>query len=192
MKSHEMPDAMLLDFGGVLVDVINRPDGLHKVALEVHELLLQSHIDSVGFNRVERDLKAGWKGYGGWKSGEGRRPRPREIGHREFWEEFVATGWLQPARDTVGAHASALCERLDLATKDRPPKPDSLVTLHALSLRGVRIAVVSNALCGAGTRGPRPAVRLRDLPCCPDLLRRSGHAQAESGCVRTRGSGCGH
>ncbi|TMB96735.1 MAG: HAD family hydrolase [Chloroflexi bacterium] len=120
------PDAILLDFGGVLVDIVHRPGALREIALEVHALLRREHANSLDAGRVERDVRAGWDAYDRWKSAEGRRARPREMTHREFWEELVGADWPAPARATVADHATELCKRLDVATKD--------------------------ALCGAGSR----------------------------------------
>ena len=64
----------------------------------------------------------------------------------------VGADWPAPARATVADHATELCKRLDVATKDRPAKADSLEMLRALRGRGLRAGIVSNALCGAGSR----------------------------------------
>ena len=145
------PKAILLDFGGVLVDIVGRPWGLREVAEEVHSLLRHDG-GALGLDRVERDVRAGWKAYHDWKGAEGRRARPREMSHREFWEELVAADWPERARHVVGQHASRLAELIDVATKDRPAKPDSLEMLRSLRERGIAAAIVSNALSGAGSR----------------------------------------
>lgn len=146
------PRAVLLDFGGVLVDVVGRPWGLREVAGELRDLLRRDGC-ALPPDRIERDVRAGWKAYAEWKSAASRRSHPREISHREFWEELVAADWPERSRAVVARHASALAERIDLATKDRPARPDSSETLRALNDRGIRCAIVSNALSGAGSRG---------------------------------------
>ncbi len=146
------PAAILLDFGGVLVDVHMRSMGLQEVATQVHELLRRERANSLRTDRVERDVRAGWAAYADWKRAQSRRPRPRELRHDEFWGEFVAGDWPAPAREVVVAHASGLCERIDVATKDRPAKADALSTLDALARLGIPMAVVSNALAGSGSR----------------------------------------
>lgn len=145
------PKAVLVDFGGVLVDAEHRPWGLREVAEDVHELLRHAGVP-LGLDRVERDVRAGWTAYGSWKGPEGRRAHPREIGHREFWEELVAADWPPRSRDAVGRDADRLCERVDVATKERPPKPDSLDLLRTLAERRIPCAIVSNALSGAASR----------------------------------------
>ncbi len=97
-------------------------------------------------------MRAGWQAYADWKRAQNRRPAPREIRHDEFWGEFVAADWPDAARAVVIAHAAALCERIDVATKDRPPREDSLATLQALRGMGLRAGVVSNALAGGASR----------------------------------------
>src|SRR5213593_3925776 len=107
-RDHSLPQAMLFDFGGVLVDVVSRPWGSREVAEEVTELLRRERCP-VGIDRVERNVRAGWKAYSDWKSAEGRRAHPREMSHREFWEELVAADWPECARAIVAHDASRLC-----------------------------------------------------------------------------------
>ena len=110
------PRAILLDFGGVLVDVIHRERGVAEVAAEVHTLLQTAGGSLLESARIETDVRAGWQAYGYWKKVQARRPFTSEIRHREFWEELVAGDWPAAAREVVGRHASRLCERLDLAS----------------------------------------------------------------------------
>ncbi len=145
------PKAVLVDLGGVLVDVVLRPWGTREVAKEVHDLVRRAG-EAIGVDRVERDVRAGWKAYGDWKAAEGRRAHPREISHREFWEDLVAADWPEQARAVVADEAARLCERIDVATKDRSPKPDALETLRELAARGIPCGIVSNALAGASSR----------------------------------------
>lgn len=148
----EPPRAILLDFGGVLVDVHHRALGLAEVSREVHELLRREGGNSLGAERVERDVRAAWAAYDDWKRAQSRRPKPRELRHDEFWGEFVAADWPARARDPVVARASALCERIDVATKERPAKADARAALAGIAQRGIPMACVSNALAGSGSR----------------------------------------
>jgi len=183
------PRAILLDFGGVLVDVIHRDCGVRTVAAEVHDLLASAGAAFAGPDRIEADIRAGWEAYRHWKQAQNRRPFPREIRHREFWEELVAGDWPPAPRDVVGRQASRLCRRLDVLTKDRPPKEGAVELLRALAGRGLPLGIVSNALAGAGTRrlmrqhGFEPYVRVQtysDEVCMrkpnPDIFRRTAEA----------------
>ena len=152
MRRTLRPHAVLLDFGGVLVDVVPQPLGLVEVASEVHELLRKSGANSLGPYRIERDVRAGWQAYDDWKRAQNRRAEPREIAHREFWEDFVGADWPPAAHEVLVAHATPLCERIDVATKDRPPREGSLELLRRLRELGIPTAVVSNALAGAASR----------------------------------------
>lgn len=147
-----MPRAVLLDFGGVLVESIHRPLGLVEVATALDDLLRRNGANSLRRSRIVRDLRAGWRAYDDWKRAQSRRAAPREIAHREFWEDFVAADWPGPARAVVAAHASMLCERIDVATKDRAPREGALALLHELRRLALRTSLVSNALAGAGSR----------------------------------------
>jgi HAD superfamily hydrolase (TIGR01549 family) len=161
------PRAILLDFGGVLVDVIHCDGELVEVAAEVQELLVTAGADFLERPRIAEDLRAGWQAYQNWKKAQVRRPFPLEIGHREFWEELVAGDWPAASRDVVGRHASGLCQRLDLATLDRPPRNGALELLRRLAEMDLPVGLVSNALGGAGSRmlmrrhGFEPYVRVQ-------------------------------
>jgi len=146
------PRAILLDFGGVLVDVIHRDGELAEVAAEVHELLMAAGANVLEPARIEADVRAGWQAYRDWKNAQARRPFPREIRHREFWEELVAGDWPAASRGIVGRHSSRLCQRLERATLDRPPRKGALELLRRLAELALPVGVVSNALAGAESR----------------------------------------
>ena len=57
--TRQAPDAVLLDFGGVLVDVVARTGGLLEIALDVHALLKREHANAIDLARIERDVRAG-------------------------------------------------------------------------------------------------------------------------------------
>ncbi|NUR83823.1 MAG: HAD-IA family hydrolase, partial [Nonomuraea sp.] len=84
-----------------------------------------------------------------WKDAMSRPFAPAEMTHRMFWGDFVAADWPGSARESVLAHATALCKRmgeLRQARKTRDGIPELLAFAES---RGVRAAVVSNALSGA-------------------------------------------
>lgn len=146
------PVAVLLDFGGVLVDVVHRPSGLRETADIVTRLLAERDAERPREDEVERDVVAGWDAYQRWKNAQTNDPHPREMGHVEFWTQLVASRWPKAARAVLASEASSLCERLDVLTKDRPPRPGSLALLQTLRRMGIPAGIVSNALAGAGSR----------------------------------------
>jgi HAD superfamily hydrolase (TIGR01549 family) len=74
------------------------------------------------------------------------------MDHVRFWTVLVGARWPAAARDLVGSEASYLCERLDVLTKDRPPRPGMLALLQTLRRTRIPAGIVSNALAGAGSR----------------------------------------
>ena len=146
MSDATIPAALLLDLGGVLVDVRDRPHGIAEASEHVHTLIARSSGVPLEPARVQADLCAGLRAYREWKHAEGRRPRPREIGYREFWEKLVAADWPRPARSAVVSHAAVLCEMLDVVTKDRVPNDGALELLRRVASLGIRCGIVSNAL----------------------------------------------
>lgn len=143
------PKALLLDFGGVLVDTVERPAWAAELALEVHALLAGAGFDGLTADDVETDIRAGARADSYWKDSTSRQFAPEEMTHRRFWAEFVATDWPEQARALVTIEATPLCRRMGELRRDRELRPGTERLLTACRERGVRAAVVSNALCGA-------------------------------------------
>ena len=152
MSDFRRPAAVLLDFGGVLVQGWPRESAYQEVAAEIDALLTRACGESPGLGQVEADLRAAMRAWRDWKNAQSRRARPREINHREFWEDFVAADWPLAARSVVVAHASDLCQRVDLAMQERTPTDGALELLQRLAALGIRTGCVSNALAGSGSR----------------------------------------
>ncbi|MFI0352645.1 HAD family hydrolase [Actinomadura sp. 9N407] len=143
------PRALLLDFGGVLVETIKRPDWTAELAKEVHALLTgagRSGLDAAG---IETDIKAGAAGEKCWKDAMSRPYAPAEMTHAGFWGDYVAADWPASARQLVVAHATPLCARMGELRQERRTRPGIPELLDAAAERGVPCAVVSNALSGA-------------------------------------------
>jgi len=108
MNKNCKPKAILFDVGGVLIDVKPRQEGFLDVARIVNALLIRSSGTCLGEKRILIDLEAAAAAYSSWKFAQSRRARPREITHREFWEDFVASDWPVEAQRAVAAHALSL------------------------------------------------------------------------------------
>ena len=150
--NNKLPAAILFDMGGVLFQVHPREAGYGIVARDVDQLLKRSSGMSPGLLQIEADLKAASRAYGNWKNAQSRRAHCREITHREFWEDFVAADWTEPARSAVVAHASPLCLFLEQNIMERPPTEGALELLQRLAQMGIRTGCISNALSGACSR----------------------------------------
>ena len=150
MTTLRPPRALLLDHGGVLMRSVKHPERMDAFAARVHAMTGPSS----GLDRaaVLASITAGRTAYRAWKNGLVRTPAPREIGHRELWEDFIAADWPPAARALVGAEATWLCRELILAESDKTVAPGMLETLRLARLHGVRTGVVSNTLVGALNR----------------------------------------
>lgn len=143
------PRALLLDFGGVLVETTGRPQWTAALAKEVHALLTAAGRHDVSVADVETDIKAGAAADKCWKDAMSRPAAPAEMTHAEFWGEYVAADWPAPARQLVVAHATPLCKRMGELRQERRTRPGIPELLDAAAGLGVPCAVVSNALSGA-------------------------------------------
>lgn len=108
MNKNCKPKAILFDVGGVLIDVKPRQESFPDMARIVNVLLIRSSGTCLGEKRILIDLEAAAAAYSSWKFAQSRRTAPREITHREFWEDFVASDWPVEAQRAVAAHASDL------------------------------------------------------------------------------------
>ncbi|RFU42575.1 HAD family hydrolase [Actinomadura logoneensis] len=156
------PDAILLDFGGVLVETRTRPGWTAVLAKEVHALLVRGGAHALSVGDVEADIKAGAAGDKSWKNAMSRPFAPVEMTHVQFWRDYVAADWPAPARQAVVAHATPLCKRMGEVRQERIIRPGIPELLDAAAGMGVPCAVVSNALSGAVHRDFTAATGLAD------------------------------
>lgn len=143
------PKALLLDFGGVIVETARRPSWAAELAVEVHGLLTGAGFGGLTAEEIESDIRAGARADKFWKDSTSRQFAPEEMTHRRFWAEFVATDWPEQARTLVTVEATPLCKRMGELRSDRKLRTGMEELLTVCRERGVTPAVVSNALCGA-------------------------------------------
>ncbi|MFV2083107.1 HAD family hydrolase [Micromonospora sp. LOL_021] len=151
------PRALLLDFGGVIVDAPSMsPQPTHLV-----DRLCALVGDALSAERITRSLIDGQREYAAWRDRIGEQDRPREYGHEQVWREFIAPGWPAPARDAVLREATALSyawtRRADWAVR-----PGIRTALDVAADVGLPLAIVSNTLCGAAHRDYLDSVDLGD------------------------------
>jgi FMN phosphatase YigB (HAD superfamily) len=148
----ERPAALLLDFGGVLVESHDRPEGLNEVVEEVRALVADRGVEGLRGRDIAADLSEGLAAWERWKTARSRESAPRDVSHQEFWARFVAREWPEPARRIVTDAAFELCRSLGRRASVRRPKPGALELLREARGIGARIGIVSNALSGATHR----------------------------------------
>ncbi len=149
MSGLPRPKALLLDFGGVVVETGRRAQWAAELAKEVCDLLTRSGFTGLSPDEVATDIRAGAAADKCWKDAMSRPFAPREMTHREFWGDYVAADWPERARAVVVAEATPLCHRMGVLRSDRRVREGMPELLAAAWARDVRPAIVSNALCGA-------------------------------------------
>jgi FMN phosphatase YigB (HAD superfamily) len=137
------PQALLLDFGGVLADAPRQEPAPPELVLRLYNLT--GGVLSPG--EINRALAAGTEAYAAWRDED----HPDEQTHAQTWERFVTHDWPHRAREAVRLHATKLSYdwtwRPEWAL--RPGIPEALRAARAAKLP---LAVVSNTLCGAAHR----------------------------------------
>jgi N-acetyl-D-muramate 6-phosphate phosphatase len=138
------PRALLLDFGGVIVNSV-RPE-----AEEVIPQVVKSVKGLIGGLLSDEEIVSELARADRLRL-EFRASTGQEVGHEKLWREFVADLWPEEAREKVVAHAT----ELTYAWANRPSwtMVDGIAELLEFTLGdGVPVAVVSNTRCGQAHR----------------------------------------
>src|SRR3954469_13459519 len=98
------PSALLLDFGGVLVEAPHGPPNPPSLVDHLHRL----SAGTVPVGRIDRDLVDGARAYARWRDEVSALGRPVELGHVEVWDRFVTADWPADARRAVRQDAFTL------------------------------------------------------------------------------------
>jgi len=145
------PDALLLDFGGVIFQTTKRPQGYGELATHLSEVLGRAgHRFSP--ETLEPVLRGGVKALKDWKNASSRRLAPLELDHRTIWHDFLASPLPLAAREVLAGSAGTLLARLTATLSEhtvRPGIPELLATAAEL---GVTVGIVSNAHSGRAHR----------------------------------------
>lgn len=146
-----LPDALLLDFGGVVFATRKRPEAWAEIAAHVQEVLARAghHIPS---DELEQALRGGNKALKDWKNASSRRRAPRELTHREIWADFYAAPLPEPAREVLIGSAGTLQAHLTATLATHTVRPGIRDLLAVAAQRGVRLGIVSNAHSGRAHR----------------------------------------
>lgn len=144
------PRALLVDFGGVIVETANRPGWQAVLARHV-----QSELDAAGAGSpqltladIERDIREGQKADSRWKDAMSRPFAPAELTYQEFWDGFVAGDWPAAARRHVREHAKELCRVMGEVKQERTTRPGFIEVLDSADAASIPVVIVSNTLMG--------------------------------------------
>jgi HAD superfamily hydrolase (TIGR01549 family) len=151
------PQAILLDFGGVIVSAPARP----PVPVGLVDRLYELTAGMLPASRIEHDLTAGARAYARWRDDVSSLDRPAELTHEQVWSEFVTERWPADLSDAVRREATALSYAwaFDDAWAVRPGIRE---LLEATASANLPAAVVSNTLCGRAHRDFLDRVGLAD------------------------------
>lgn len=142
------PRALLLDFGGVIVETAKVPGWENTLAGRVAAVLAEAGAPSLRPERIAADIAAGALADKHWKNAMSRLFAPRELGQEEFWSDFVAADWPVAARAAVTRRARELCEAMGHLRSKRTLRRGLIRLLDACDRKKVPIGIVSNALAG--------------------------------------------
>ncbi|WP_202106898.1 HAD-IA family hydrolase [Agromyces seonyuensis] len=145
------PDALLLDFGGVVFETTKRPDGIARFAERVRTELARG-----GFERTHAELveviSGGQRALKDWKNSESRRLSPTELDPRTIVTEYLFSPLPAAERELLAGSAGTLLAELTSTVSDhrvRPGIPELLALAREL---GVKVGIVSNAHSGRSHR----------------------------------------
>jgi len=132
------PQALLLDFGGVIAEAPPQSDISDRLINAVHRVV-QGAVDR---GRIAAALTAASGTYAKW-----RDTQTTEIPHEHLWAGIVAPDWPETARQAVRREAGELSRiwAHRVGWQVRPGIPECLAA-------GLPVAVVSNTLSGAAHR----------------------------------------
>ncbi|BFU43088.1 HAD family hydrolase [Krasilnikovia sp. MM14-A1004] len=134
------PDAVLLDFGGVLADAPPGPAAPPGLVLRLYNLIGAALTPG----EINRSLTDGAAAWARWRDED----HPDELTQAQVWERFVTAGWPRPAQALVRQSAA----RLSYEWAYRDGWGLRAGVAEFLTSTTLPLAVVSNTLCGAAHR----------------------------------------
>ena len=141
------PQALLLDFGGVIALTTKNPNWASDLAAHVFKLLGPA-AGTLTPELITEDIKAASVADSHWKNAMSRPWAPRELRHEEFWGDFVSADWPAAAHEIVVRDARELCRVMGHMRSVRHLRDGLLDLLDTADAAGVPVGIVSNALSG--------------------------------------------
>src|SRR5699024_9640418 len=138
------PEALLLDFGGVVFSTHKRPEAGLEVARIAAQLLARA-----GHHRSPDELAsvfaAGGVALRDWKNSQSRLLEPTELDHRTIWRDFYASPLPAAERKVLIGHAGELQRELTIRSSEHTLRPGLVELLDTAAELGVPVGIVSNA-----------------------------------------------
>ncbi|WP_051704341.1 HAD family hydrolase [Glycomyces sp. NRRL B-16210] len=145
------PDALLLDFGGVVFETEKHPEGRRRAAELVRERLSRAGHD-LDAAAVEASMAAGLDALKHWKHAMSRTIEPVELTHRALWEDFLLADQSEAVRAVAAGDGRELMAAINPLLSDHRVRPGAAELLRLARGLGVRVGIVSNAHSGLSHR----------------------------------------
>ncbi|WP_197517249.1 HAD family hydrolase [Microbacterium karelineae] len=146
-----VPEALLLDFGGVIFETEKDPAGkrvlAERFAARIRRIGLDLPVDA-----LERSVSSGLTALKHWKHAQSRRPEPAELAPREIVGEFLAADLPDAARSLLVAEASDVLVEVTTTLSRHVVRPGIPELLDLADARGIPVGIVSNAHSGRSHR----------------------------------------
>lgn len=145
------PQALLLDFGGVIVQTHKHPDGRDHLAALMHQ-----HLAAAGFDiettRIRESLDAGITALKYWKNSSSRLREPRELSHREILVDYLVSDLPRGARELLASEAAYWTSQKNTLLSGHTVREGIPELLERCRTEGIGLGIVSNAHSGASHR----------------------------------------
>ncbi|WP_204745578.1 HAD family hydrolase [Glycomyces paridis] len=145
------PDALLLDFGGVVFETEKRPDGRRRAAELVRERLSRAGHEVTTASLLS-SIEAGLGALKHWKHAMSRTLVPVELTHRALWEDFLLSDQPAAVRAVAAGDGRELMAAINPLLSDHRVRPGAAELLRLARGLGVRVGIVSNAHSGLSHR----------------------------------------
>lgn len=145
------PQALLLDFGGVVVTTTARATWARELA-EVIDTRARALGTELDLAEVEASLRAGRTALSLWKNAASRRLEPRELTAREIVADFLLADLPPTVRAALALEAGEILAAMAPLVADHQVRPGIRELLTECRTRRVRLAIVSNAHSGRAHR----------------------------------------
>lgn len=144
------PAALLLDFGGVIVESTTTEGWEDTVADTILAIAADAGASETfpSRERILADVSAGVTAAKLWRNAMSRPKFPRELTHQEFVMDFLAADWPAAAHEVLAVHTARIAYAVSEASQHRVVRPGMAQLLRWCAGQNLPVAVVSNAQSG--------------------------------------------
>lgn len=188
--SWNVPEALLLDFGGVIFQTRKDPAGKRRLARALVARLARAGIVA-DLDRVHSSIEAGLTALKHWKHAQSRRRLPRELQPREIVGDFLVADLDDASRALLTAEASDVLLEVTTTLSTHEVRPGIRELLDLADAHGIPVGIVSNAHSGRSHRAVLAEHGLADrfaVQCYSDEV---GLRKPHPGIIELAAEACG-